>query len=528
MLSATCETFVIATGRPFAFSGKLSWMTPPALIQIKSAKPPLIEIKASCHETSESATMADQHDTRCNLKQACDPDRDPPSAYLVDKYGGRVPRYTSYPTAVNFRPDIGPDQYESWLAALAPDQPLSLYIHIPFCQNLCWYCGCHTGVARGRKPIAAYLQTLMKEIELVSETIPHRPQLATLHLGGGSPNMLSPSDLASLFTCLRENFAFDEQAAIAAELDPRSLSSEWIKVAADLGLNRASLGVQDLDPAVQAAINRIQPFGMVESSVEALRREGVTSINLDIVYGLPRQTTRGLTRTIEQIVDLKPDRIALFGYAHVPWMMPRQKLIRDEELPDARQRYRQQLVAANKLEEAGYVHIGLDHFVLPTDDLAIAAENGLLRRNFQGYTSDETGTVIGLGASSISTLGQGFAQNVSDIRRWRAEIDKGRLATCRGVALSNEDRFRAHIIQGLMCDLEIDFVPVLRQWKMPHSLLVPALTGLSELEADGLLRLSGSVLTVTRLGRPFLRTICASFDQYFAGSGKGLRHAQAI
>lgn len=488
----------------------------------------MIEIKASAYKTSVSDGMADQYDTKCYLRQACDPDRDPPSAYLVDKYDCRVPRYTSYPTAVNFRPEIGPDQYESWLTALAPDQPLSLYIHIPFCQSLCWYCGCHTGVARGRKPIAAYLQTLMKEIELVSETILHRPRLATLHLGGGSPNMLSPSDLASLFTCLRENFAFDEEAVIAAELDPRALSSEWIKVAADLGLNRASLGVQDLDPAVQAAINRIQPLGMVQSSVEALRREGVNSINLDIVYGLPCQTTHGLAETIDQIVGLEPDRVALFGYAHVPWMMPRQRLIRDEELPDARQRYRQQLVAANKLEEAGYIHIGLDHFALPNDDLAIAAENGLLRRNFQGYTSDETGIVIGLGASSISTLGQGFAQNVSDIRKWRAEIDKDRFATYRGVILSNEDRFRADVIQELMCNLEVDFMPVLRQWKMTPSLLAPGLTRLREMEADGLVRLSGSVLTVTRLGRPFLRTICANFDQYIACSDASPRHARAI
>jgi oxygen-independent coproporphyrinogen-3 oxidase len=220
--------------------------------------------------------------------------------------------------------------------------------------------------------------------------------------------------------------------------------------------------------------------------------------------------------------------MALFGYAHVPWMMPRQKLIRDEELPDARQRYRQQLVAANKLEEAGYVHIGLDHFALPNDDLAIAAENGLLRRNFQGYTSDETGIVIGLGASSISTLGQGFAQNVSDIRKWRAEVDKGRFATYRGVTLSNEDRFRADIIQELMCNLEVDFMPVLRQWKMTPSLLAPALTRLHEMEADGLVRLSGTVLTVTRLGRPFLRTICANFDQYIACGDASPRHARVI
>lgn len=487
----------------------------------------LIEIKAFPTEAVDLASMHDRSALKCDLKQTCDPAGDPPTAYLVDKYDGRVPRYTSYPTAVSFNPDVGPDQYRSWLGAVADDKPLSLYVHIPFCGRLCWYCGCHTSITHRRQPIVDYLQSLMKEIDLVARTIPHRPVLSALHLGGGSPNILSASDLASLFTRIRERFTFGEQAVIAAELDPSSLNFEWLKVAADLGLNRASLGVQDLDPAVQAAINRIQSFSMVESSIEALRREGVNSINLDIVYGLPRQTTRGLVETVEQLVRLEPDRVALFGYAHVPWMMPRQKLIKDNELPDARQRYQQQLVAANKLEEAGYVHIGLDHFALPTDDLAVAAENGFLRRNFQGYTSDEAATVIGLGASSISTLRQGYAQNTPDIRKWREEVDNGRFAIYRGASLTNEDRFWSDIIQGLMCDLEIDLAAILRQWRMQPSVLAPPLALLREMEVDGLVRLCGPVLTVTRLGRPFLRTICASFDQYIADRSPA-RHAWAI
>lgn len=465
---------------------------------------------------------------KCNLKQTCDPAGDPPSVCLVDKYDGRVPRYTSYPTAVNFRSGIGPDQYRSWLAALAPDQPLSLYLHIPFCERLCWYCACHTGVSHRRQPIVDYLESLMAEIDLVAASMPHRPVVSAVHLGGGSPNVLSTSDLARLFTRLRERFTFADQAVIAAELDPRSLTHEWITVAANLGLNRASLGVQDLDPVVQTAINRIQPFEMLEWSIATLRFEGIESVNVDIVYGLPRQTIHGLARTIDQIVTLAPDRVALFGYAHVPWMMPRQKLIRDDELPDARQRYQQQLVAGNKLQEAGYIPIGLDHFSLPADDLAIAAENGFLRRNFQGYTSDDARSVIGLGASSISTLEQGFAQNSPDIRRWREDIDKGRLATCRGTALTPEDRFWSDIIQTLMCDLEVDFATVLRQRDMPASVLAPALARLHEMERDGLVRMCGSVLAVTRLGRPFLRTICASFDQYIADHSPSAHHARAI
>jgi oxygen-independent coproporphyrinogen-3 oxidase len=488
----------------------------------------LIEIKAHTLETPQIFSMSGEGDARCNLEQTCDIGCDTTSAYLVAKYDGPVPRYTSYPTAVSFRANIGPDRHEEWLAALAPDQPLSLYIHIPFCRSLCWYCGCHTGVTRDHKPVAHYLKTMMREIGLVSASIPHRPRLAALHLGGGSPDMLSPSDLASLFACLQEHFAFGQDTAIAAELDPRALSPGWIKAAAHLGLNRASLGVQDLEPAVQAAINRIQPYAVVRSSIDALRQEGVSSINLDIVYGLPRQSVQGLTRTIEQIVDLEPDRIALFGYAHVPWMMPRQRLIRDEELPDALERYRQQLVAASMLEEAGYIRIGLDHFALPTDDLAIAAENGRLRRNFQGYTSDAAPAVIGLGASSITTFGQGFAQNTPDVGKWHDAIDKGRFATSRGVALTDDDRFRADIIHSLMCDLEVDFLPLLRKWKMSAAFLVPAITRLRMLESDGLIRHTGSVVAVTQLGRPFLRTICASFDRYISASRPGRRHARAI
>ena len=465
---------------------------------------------------------------RCNLRQTCDPGGDPPSAWLVDKYNRPVPRYTSYPTALNFRPNVGPDEYRQWLAAVPQHQQLSLYLHIPFCERLCWYCACHTSVTHRRRPIADYLDSLLKEIDLVTAAIPHRPMLSAVHLGGGTPNILSPTDMARLFSHLRERFAFADLTTIAAELDPRTLTSEWINTASELGLTRASLGVQDVDPAVQAAINRVQPFEMVKWAVETLRDAGIESINLDVVYGLPRQTTQGLATTIDQLVTLEPDRLALFGYAHVPWMMPRQKLIKNEELPDARQRYQQQLVAGNKLQEAGYRQIGLDHFALPSDDLSVAAENGMLRRNFQGYTSDNTTAVIGLGASSISSLDQGFVQNSPDIRKWHENVDRGELATCRGIALTPEDRFWSDIIQTLMCELEVDFRSVLRRWNISASVLAPAFDRIHEMEADGLVRRSGSTLSVTRLGRPFLRTICASFDQYIAATASPLRHARAI
>lgn len=488
----------------------------------------MIEIKAIAVEVMKCSNMDDHRTVKCDLKQTCYHAGPPLSAWLVEKYDGRVPRYTSYPTAVNFNTDIGASQYRNWLGALAPDRPLSLYLHVPFCERLCWYCACHTRAAHKKKTVADYVRRLVREIDLVADAIPHRPVVSAIHLGGGSPNMLSASDLAQLFSRLRARFVLADQAVVAAELDPRSLTPEWISAAVSLGLNRASLGVQDLDPSVQVAINRVQPHKLIEWSMKTLRSEGVESINVDLVYGLPRQTIPGLARTIDQLVPLEPDRIALFGYAHVPWMMPRQKLIREGELPDAGQRYQQQLVANNKLQKAGYIPIGLDHFALPTDDLAIAAENGFLRRNFQGYTSDNVGTVIGLGASSISTFHQGYAQNSPDIRKWQEKMDEGCFATSRGIVLTREDRLFSDIIQSLMCDLEVDFVPILRHWQMPSSILSPALARLHDMEKDGLVRLCGSTLTVTLLGRPFLRTICTSFDQYTASSCASPRHARAI
>jgi oxygen-independent coproporphyrinogen III oxidase len=487
----------------------------------------LIEINVRSRPRGDCMAMFDGIHGGCALKPDCPRGDRSWATRLIEKYDGRVPRYTSYPTAVQFTPEIGAGHYRDWLSRINAAEPVSLYVHIPFCDRLCWYCGCHTGVAHKRAPIADYVETLKKEIALTAGAIPHRPRVGSLHLGGGSPNTLSPADLDALFACLRERFALEPQTVIAAEIDPRSLTPEWIKAVAGLGLNRASLGVQDLDPAVQAAINRHQPFDKVEWAVKALRQAGIASINLDLVFGLPRQTTRGILNTIDQILDLEPDRLALFGYAHVPWMMARQKLIKESELPNPLERYEQQL-AADKLEDAGYVRIGFDHFALPADALAVAAREGRLRRNFQGYTSDPAGPLLGFGASSIGTFDQGFVQNTPDVPQWRAKIEAGEFPAVRGIGVTHEDRFWGDIIHRLMCDLKVDLASACRKWAVCPAWLDPELVRLRMMERDGLVKVRNSLVTVTALGRPFLRTIASVFDQYLPEQGSAPRHSRMI
>ncbi|MFI5013349.1 MAG: oxygen-independent coproporphyrinogen III oxidase [Hyphomicrobiales bacterium] len=445
---------------------------------------------------------------------------------LIAKYDSRVPRYTSYPTAAQFEAGVTSADYRSWLSALVPAQPASLYLHIPFCDRLCWYCGCHTGVVRRHAPITDYVETLMGEVRLIAAAAP-RLAIANLHLGGGTPNILSRRDLRLLSQALRDHFMVLPDCEIAAELDPRVLTGEWVEAAAEFGIKRVSLGVQDLSPEVQAAINRRQGYEVLAWAVAALRAAGMASINLDLMYGLPRQTVAGALTTIDQVLALDPDRIALFGYAHVPWMKPNQKLIKEADLPDAWDRFEQQRAIAERLEAAGYVRIGLDHFAKPGDPLALAATYRRMRRNFQGYTTDGAETIIGIGASSISHLPQGYAQNLVAVPAWRERIVSGELATSRGVAPSPDDRFRAEIIERLMCALTVDLREICGKHDRPLSTLSGELDRLREFEDDGLVRGDGAArLEITPIGRPFMRTICAVFDRHLRpGSG---RHASSV
>lgn len=458
--------------------------------------------------------------------QAGKADHRPSRQDLATRYAGAVPRYTSFPTAPHFHAAIGPDQYRAWLSALPAEEPVSLYLHVPFCAHLCWYCGCQTAVVRKRAPVDAYLDALAREIASVASTIGRRQRVVAIHLGGGTPNMLAPADLGRVVGLLRDAFGIDRGCAFAAELDPRIVSDQWVAAAAGLGLNRASLGVQDLDPRVQQAINRVQPFERTRETVRALREHGCTSINFDLMYGLPFQTVDGARATAEAVLSLQPERIALFGYAHVPWMRPHQRLISETSLPDAAARLAQHDAAAAILVAAGYRRIGLDHFVVRHDEMARAADEGRLRRNFQGYTADRAETLIGLGPSSISQLPQGFTQNAASTRQWAETVMAGSFATVRGLSLTAADRMRAEVIERLMCDLEVDLVDVAGRHDARAGIFQEDLLGLIPLEKDGLVRRRGGIVQVTDEGRAFLRHVCAAFDPYLR-TGEG-RHATGL
>jgi len=352
---------------------------------------------------------------------------------LLRRYNRRVPRYTSYPTAPHFHSGIGPETYDGWLSALVPGAPLSLYVHIPFCDSLCWFCGCHTRVVRRYSPVAHYVDLLLRELSLVAARIPAPRIVSHLHLGGGSPTLLTPPDLARLSARIRRNFVVADAAEVAVEVDPRGLTDETIAALAAFGVNRASIGVQDVNAEVQRAINRIQPVAVTASAVERLRGAGIGSINVDLVYGLPYQSLDRLIETVEAVIDLAPDRIALFGYAHVPEFKAHQRLIPAEALPGPAERLAQAEAAAGRLADAGYSAIGLDHFARPGDALARAAASARLRRNFQGYTTDAGHALIGLGASAIGSLPEGYVQNAVSVRDYRTLIESGRLA-CAAVS----------------------------------------------------------------------------------------------
>ncbi len=448
---------------------------------------------------------------------------------LIGRYDGRAPRYTSYPTAIQFSGAVDATTHARWLSELSPEQAVSLYLHIPFCARLCWYCGCNTRATTRTEPVAEYVDRLVDELALLEAALPGKLRTRDIHLGGGTPNMLSRDNMNRLFQAIRHVFRVSPGATVAAELDPAVLTRDWVQAAAFHGLSRASVGVQDLSPRVQAAVNRIEPFEVIERAVGWLRQAGVLSINLDLMYGLPRQTVADVTNTLDAILTLKPERLALFGYAHVPWMKANQQLIQDSELPGPAERLDQSEAAAERLAREGYVRIGLDHYALPDDELARALAEQRLHRNFQGYTTDANAVLIGVGSSSISRLPQGFVQNQGLERNWRDAILRGELPAARGVALTDEDRFRGEIIERLMCDLAVDVEAV----RARHADAIGAGPDLSAAFArlapfveDGLAVLDGSNLIVTETGRPLVRSMAALFDAYL--DPEAGRHSRSL
>ena len=437
----------------------------------------------------------------------------------------RVPRYTSYPTAPHFGPSVDAACYATWLSELAADEPLSLYLHIPFCDSLCWFCGCNTRVVNRYAPVEAYLEDLRQEIGLVARTLGGRRRVAHIHFGGGSPSMLHAGDIAALGDLLNRHFTIESGAEIAVEFDPRGLSPETVSAFAAIGVNRASLGLQDINPVVQRAINRIQPPQSNRRAVDMLRRAGIEALNLDLIYGLPYQDEAGIAATVDHACSLQPDRIALFGYAHVPGMKAHQKLIPEDALPGTAARFRQANLAAALLEAAGYRRIGLDHFVRPGDAMALAADQGVLRRNFQGYSADPAATLIGLGASSIGALPQGYVQNATDVRAWRKAVREGKLPVARGIALDDDDRLRRSVIDSLMCFLEADLDAIAAGHGAAEHFEAER-AALEPYRAMGLIVCEGATVRVLEAGRPFVRLIAAVFDAHL--DAEALRHSRAV
>lgn len=425
-----------------------------------------------------------------------------------------LPRYTSYPPANHFQPGGGLALREEFQAAVNAAPVVSAYIHIPYCDRLCWFCGCHTKQTLRYGPVQAYVSVLIAEIGLWQKQLTRRPRLSRLHLGGGSPSLLQPADLVRLRAALDAAFEIDGTTEISIEIDPSDVRDGSIEALMDFGMTRASIGVQDFDPVVQKAINRPQGFDITKSLVVNLRAAGVKSINIDALYGLPLQTPQRLARTIAQVIEINPDRIALFGYAHVPWLKPHQKLIRDEDLPGSQERFSHARMAAAMITGAGYDALGIDHFALPHDSLAKAAADGRLNRNFQGYTDDQADILLPLGPSSIGRFAGGYVQNETATGQYMARVQAGDFPFARGLALTADDRMRGWVIERLMCDYAFSFSELAERFGPRAHGLIELAERIAHEDRDGLCEVSDGLFKIWSEAWPFARIVAARFDAW--------------
>ncbi|KRA64920.1 coproporphyrinogen III oxidase [Caulobacter sp. Root656] len=436
-----------------------------------------------------------------------------------------LPRYTSYPTALAFDSEQA-GLAQAWPSETRQSERLSAYVHVPFCRRLCWYCGCHTSIAHGYGRVETFVADLAREIDLMAGQLGEHDGLAHLHFGGGSPNALRPADFLALVRRLTARFPLRADAEVAAELDPGLLSEAFIDAAGDAGLTRASLGVQTFDPTVQALVNRVQPIDQVAAAVERLRARGVRGINFDLMYGLPGQTPQNVQASTRRAIEMRPDRVAVFGYAHVPWMKKHQVMIRQTDLADLDGRWAQAEAADAVLKEAGYVRIGLDHYALPGDALERAGAEGRLRRNFQGYTDDPAPVLIPLGPSSIGQFRQGFVQNHTPVDQWAAKVRQGQAPLGRALALTPEDRLRAAVIERLMCDMAVDVEQVCRAHNVGVEVLADSLAATDSLHEAGLCERRGAVVTIPEPARRLMRVVASVFDARLPQAAA--RHAKAV
>jgi oxygen-independent coproporphyrinogen-3 oxidase len=440
-------------------------------------------------------------------------------AALIRRYDCHGPRYTSYPTAVQFHSGFNEQSYRrvALLSNGGSPPPLSMYVHVPFCAKPCFYCGCNKIITRDPVHAEQYLQRLQREIELQSALFERRRNVRQLHFGGGTPTYLTLGQLGALFEQLGKHFSIDrsEHREFSIEIDPRTLGASTLRELAKLGFNRLSLGVQDFDPRVQRAVNRLQTADQIAQCMLLARTLGYRSVSFDLIYGLPLQTVESFGETLATVVQMRPDRIAAYGYAHMPRLFKAQRAIRADQLPDAETRLQLLALTVERLTEAGYVYIGMDHFALPDDDLARAMRDGSLHRNFQGYSTHGDCDLIGLGVSAIGAVGNSYSQNRKDLSGYYTALDQGRLPVERGIALSIDDVLRREIIQQLMCKGELCIRQIESRYALDfNNYFANELVALNALAVDGLITSGVDTIHVTERGRSLLRTIAMVFDAY--------------
>lgn len=451
---------------------------------------------------------------------------------LIVKHDGSGPRYTSYPTADRFTTGLIAEQYVDALRLRQRDRsddPLSLYVHLPFCDTVCYYCGCNKIATKDRGRADQYLDYLEKEISLICAQFSDQPKVSQLHLGGGTPTFLTNEQMERLLKMLHSNFQFSENAECSVEVDPRRLNNGALSLMASYGFNRMSIGVQDLDLAVQRAVNRIQPPEMTQAVLEQGRALGYRSINLDLIYGLPLQSVKTMQATLNTVLQWRPDRIALYSYAHLPERFMPQRRIESADIPLPSEKLAMLKLAVTTLLNAGYVYVGMDHFALPEDELAQALDNGTLQRNFQGYSTYADCDLIALGVSAISRVGDVYAQNQKELDAYYADLDQGKLPLIKGLVSNSDDNLRRVVIHDLLCQSEVNIREIEAKWAIQFdTYFMDDMNQLKELEADGLVQLNRDFIRVTPKGRFLARVVAMRFDQYLRNAKTHAKYSKVI
>lgn len=428
-------------------------------------------------------------------------------------FDARVPRYTSYPTAPHFAGGVTPALFSEWIQAIPQGASISLYLHVPFCRRLCWFCACRTQGTSSVTPVVAYAETLLQEIALLRRNLPAGVTLSRLHWGGGTPTLLPAEDMRRLAAAIFEAVPLGKGAEFSVEIDPNEIDAERLDALSDMGMNRASIGVQDFDPQIQATIGREQGYELTRRVSDMIRERGVRSLNADILYGLPHQTTEKIADSVQKLLSFSPDRVALYGYAHVPWMSRRQQMIPSDAMPTPEERLRLFETAAQLFEWDGYRSVGIDHFARPNDGLSVAQVTGRLRRNFQGYTDDTAEVLVGLGASSISKFPQGYAQNISGTSDYTKAVRAGEFSTHRGHVFKGEDRLRARVIEALMCDFHVSKSEILNSFPVTEAQFEAMLAPVKQTFGT-MVDVSSRGLFIPPEARPLTRLIARAFDAY--------------